>query len=132
MTIKITGPKAIELLEAAVAERGADYVHNALCQYADPDTEQPLCLVGLAFRIGEVPIESLIAMDSTYDEEWTDHRGERHFLDPDIGNLYDSGFLSDELGIQLSYGAARALDAAQRAQDAKLTWGDALEAAKNA
>lgn len=135
--IKIDKRKAIELLEAAVAERGADYVygdHFNECLYAsyveDRAVPVPSCIVGVAMNKLGIPADRLVDIYGTV---------------PEV-----SGDFENEVGILLSENAIKVFRAAQIIQDASLsgslyddvhekstkvvkaeqTWGKALEAAK--
>lgn len=115
--LPLTREAALELLDAAVADRGADYVYinpygespsrggenNVDCYNYDPDTLAPSCIVGHAFHavLGE-EIRRLRAQSSA-------------------GQL-DSYFATEE--------ARAVLTRAQVVQDHGGTWGEAVVAAR--
>lgn len=113
----ITKAKALELLEAAVAERGADYVYERIgfdsnstgpsCVYVRSGC--PSCLVGLAMTKAGTPIEQLAEWDTRFECD------------------AQSVLLDDGLA---TAGAAEVLTVAQSVQDDGGTWGEALDAAK--
>lgn len=127
----IDDARAIELLEAAVAERGADYVYvnpdSPLCLYVhtsypegsldeDPDNAVPIrtpgCIVGTAFILGGL----------------IDARRMSHHLGS-ISSIAE--VLQGRDGIDITHSALEILQRAQWAQDAKATWGEALAYAKD-
>lgn len=80
MTIDITYDKALEALNAAVAERGADFVYpdeerheGVTCQYRKPDGTGS-CIVGMALILLGVPAEEIPAWgtpgQSSFDLLW--------------------------------------------------------------
>lgn len=113
----LTREKALELLERAVAEKGADYVYKypediSACQYID-GYGQPSCIVGHAFK----------------------------YLSDELGNrdifteLKDhEGFSPVDFtlpGVTLLPEAVSVLGIAQEVQDSmEYTWGNALERAR--
>lgn len=115
----IDKPKAIELLERAVAEKGADYVDPGSqfgrggCRYVRDDACG--CIVGHAYFYAGATIDELKEMDANPD-------------DPGV----DSLAWAEELPIETADEAVRAFSVAQVAQDRGKTWGEALEAAKTA
>lgn len=100
--------RALDLLAAAVAERGSRFVYVAgqtqTCLYAGEGG--PQCLVGRALSLAGMGDDDVTAMG---------HRG--------IIELYREG----DLPVQLTLGAVLVLDAAQRCQDRGNAWGEALE-----
>lgn len=111
----ITKSKALELLEAAVAERGADYVYERDgtrqsgpgCTYVRGG--QPSCLIGLAMAKAGVPIEQLAEWDTR------DNSAACFVL------------VDDELATKT---AVDVMATAQSLQDIGETWGEALQAAR--
>lgn len=111
----ITKAKALELLEAAVAERGADYVYPRTFDGTGPSCVyvrggKPACLVGLAMTKAGVPIEQLAGWDTRFESD-------AHSV------LVDDGLAAVDV--------AEMLAAAQSVQDDGGTWGEALDAAKD-
>lgn len=116
LNITIDGPKALELLWFAVAERGADYVYeqpegSAVCSYVSEDKSEPGCGVGLALHKDGVPIDVLVEADVPGDISIA----ARETLRP--------------CGVDLSENAVRIFGAFQREQDDRNTWGLALREA---
>ena len=136
MTIHIDGEKALSLLEECVRERGEDYVYpkaemNGDCVYVfgtdmvpvdvdeygdDLFAEQavgeltPGCMVGLALAKAGVPLGAFLALEINREEPASSA----------IPYLREAGYLT-------ATGAA--IDvflAAQQAQDAQKSWGEAL------
>lgn len=109
--IKLTRDTAIELLERAVQDRGADFVYrkhdeyNTACKYEKNDA--PSCLVGVVLAMAGATIWELKRMDQA-DEPGMD--------------LHWQGLLPVEATNQ----AIDILSAAQLAQDVGHTWGEAL------
>jgi hypothetical protein len=120
--------EAIDLLEAAVEEKGADYIYfkssaadppgavwGALCEYVhgpeseahSSDPEGPGCIVGHVMHAWGVPLDDLKQVEGTIPTGST-------------------GFWRDNLTPE----AAVILRQAQARQDRGETWGDALKAAR--
>jgi hypothetical protein len=113
----IDAAKAVELIEKAVEQNGADYVdpyakESGGCRYAHDDGT-PGCIVGTAYFIAGATVEQLVRMDGD--------------LSLDI-----RGFTSDELPAETARDAREVFAAAQEAQDHGKTWGEALDAARKA
>lgn len=112
-TRTVTRDDALDLMRAAVTEKGADYVYPAdmMCTYFSEDAA-PACIVGHVFaRLG------LTAEDLQYNNEGT-------------------GVEDAVLGLQVHHpdfhvtdDAIAVMAAAQDAQDSRFTWGKALESA---
>lgn len=116
LNITIDGPKALELLWFAVAERGADYVYeqpegSAVCSYVSEDKSEPGCGVGLALHKDGVPIDVLVEADV-----------------PGVISIAARETLRP-CGVDLSENAVRIFGAFQRAQDDQKIWGHSLLAA---
>lgn len=124
--IRIDKATALELLEQAVAERGADYRYKyPVCAYVQRDSAidvrpHPACIVGLALSLAGVPIETLEQLEGDVEEAASE-----------LGAFH---------GVKVDAGAVRVWLAAQVTQDTfdlgrgrdRHTWGEALEAAKQA
>lgn len=120
MTIVIDLDRAVELLEAEVAEAGADFIYEKdkrdrgdypVCRYVKNDA--PSCLVAKAlFRAG-VPMEVLTGLD---------------FQAEGLSTPIADAVFSDD--IELSDDARMAFRKAQDAQDNGDSWGEALISAK--
>lgn len=133
---ELSADQAIELLEAAVATRGAEYNYRFTAQEGSGATclyirnGEPSCLVGVALVTEGVPIEVL-----TYIDEFT-HDCENECLEDctesSIGSIWAGQVLRDRAGLMLSDEARWVLSSAQIYQDTGRTWGEALEAAKRA
>lgn len=125
MTIEIDYDKAIELLERAVAEKGADYVYasfakevsknDSTCLYVDPETGAPSCIVG---HVVSYLDSDLLPEISEWETEATD--------DTTVFSL--AGRLEDRL--HFTERALATLTLAQQSQDNGITWGRALEYAR--
>lgn len=98
--------EALELLERAVAEKGADYTVDQ-CQYFENDSSVPVCIVGHVLCYLGVPTEEFNYRNTTKFSLVAPH--------------LDSVQFTDE--------AVYALNKAQIAQDHGKTWGEALEVA---
>lgn len=128
--IKIDAVKAVELIEAAVAERGGDYIYPNIagvgCQYVlyadggwDGKTKHterpdngPGCIVGLALhKAGIMTMGELKEWDSKEDQR---------------ANVVMAG------DPRFTEGAARVFRKAQYVQDSYRPWSEALHAAKDA
>ncbi|WP_037355444.1 hypothetical protein [Amycolatopsis orientalis] len=109
--------KALELLERAVKEKGADYLYPRtytaglpVCAYER--NGKPSCLVGTALSYTGVTVEQLREMDAA---------GYASFA-----RLY----MDDRLPVELTDDAVDVFQAAQTAQDIGDIWGTALEKAR--
>lgn len=114
----ITFDMALEALNAAVDEKGDDYVYKevgSICTYAAFD--EPSCIVGnVLHRLG-VPIPTLVEMDQC-------SLGGAVITSPKVLEvLEDSGFTLDNDAVTLLY-------AAQTLQDDAVPWGVAVRAAR--
>lgn len=142
MTIVIDKPKALELLEAVVAERGADYIYpnaGSDCFYADraeDGTYAPGCIIGHALaRIG-LPVTALHTLDKQNDPGigttslpiWVDEDDairDNPMFRPVVV------VLEEDYEVKITPDAQAVFAIAQREQDNGHTWGDALADAKN-
>jgi hypothetical protein len=117
LSIMIDGPKALELLCFAVAERGANYVYeapkgdSAVCSYVSGDKSTPGCGVGLALHKGGVPINVL--------------------AEADVAGSISSAACETlrPWGVKLSKSAVMIFGKFQREQDLRNDWGLSLRAA---
>lgn len=120
--IKIDSAKALELLELAVAERGAEYVYpHPSCAYTWRDSPidvapKPACIVGVALHKAGVPIDVLEGLE---------------------GNVEEAAYELRRLNVaDVDAGARDLWLLAQQLQDGgfrdRASWGDALDAAKAA
>jgi len=134
-TIEITAQTALNLLEQAVEERGADYRYDtdaahdrALrlgfeegsgpgCYYWHDD--EPGCIAGLVLHEAGVPDDTLRAMDLASKNDGL----------PGTSIEIMGGWLYQR-GINTTHEARRVLRAAQTAQDRGCTWGEALTEAR--
>lgn len=107
--VKLTYEEALALLERAVEERGAEHSTDSEgCVYQDP-VGNPSCLVGLALSyVGWKPGSKTI--------------NETRFFAL-ARNIHPEDFILPDKAFAL-------LVSAQDYQDAKMTWGSALERAK--
>ena len=102
--------RALELLAAAVKERGEYFVYSSsvgsarTCRYSVRGGRP--CLVGHALSLAHVGDNALDALG-----------------DQSVRELYGKA----RLPVKLTLGALVVLDAAQRAQDRAYAWGDALD-----
>lgn len=107
--------QAINLLEKAVGEKGADYVYPRMmtvgditvatqCDYFRED--QPSCLVG--------HVLSYLGYDNADEAEG-----------------HSASYAMEKLGIEFDDAAAFILEQAQDAQDSGTPWGEAVENARN-
>lgn len=125
MTNLFDVPEVLVALEAAVAERGADYVYDygstpsGNCVYVGSDGT-PSCIVGVALSKLGVSVETLKA------EGQTGAAGGRTPF-----NAIAIGSRSD-LAALLTPAAVNVLAAAQFRQDSGESWGEALNAARRA
>ena len=138
MTKMISGDVALELLRKARNEKGGNYTYEPLerdsggtCVYTTPDNE-PSCIVGHALAYAGVPISVLHAIDyggatvtlkSDYDEY--ERTFEASLDDTPINGPEVLDWL-ERNGYELSSGAVDLFRAAQAAQDAGNTWGEAI------
>lgn len=116
LNITIDGPKALELLWFAVAERGADYVYeqpegSAVCSYVSEDKSEPGCGVGSALHKDGVPIHVLVEADV-----------------PGVISVAARETLRP-WGVELSESAVMIFSEFQREQDDQNSWGLALREA---
>ena len=114
----ITFDMALEALNAAVEEKGADYVYEGegtFCAYVASD--QPSCIVGNALHRLGVSIPTLVEMDHcTVGGEAISSRKILEVLE-------GSGFILDNDAVMF-------LATAQVLQDAEIPWGDAVRMAR--
>lgn len=114
----ITFDMALEALNAAVDEKGSDYVYKgvgSICTYAAFD--EPSCIVGNALHRLGVSIPTLVKMDQC-------SFGGSVITSPKVLEvLEDSGFALDDDAVTL-------LSAAQSLQDDNVPWGVAVRAAR--
>jgi hypothetical protein len=103
---------ALDLLAAAVAHRGADFVYQPgwvdeprylTCRYANGGA--PDCIVGQALAFADVGVDEVAAMN-----------------DDGVRELY----LRGELPVALTLGAVALFHAAQQSQDRGCRWGEVL------
>lgn len=144
----ITGPQAIQLVKAAVAERGADYNYKTdtarfpnlavwkECMYVRHG--EPDCLIGVSLARYGVPIAAL--------QEIENAKGRSNFCDHEDGDdcveimCGEAGInspwlhmlLAQHSQVRLSPEAVLVFHAAQRYQDAGRSWGEAEKAAEQA
>lgn len=117
----ITKSMALAYLERAVAEKGRDYRLEDGCKYFDPETREPVCIVGFVFHYHGYTAADFVDVPS---------RGGSTSINTIIcGMLRDHGFNG------MTGAAAHVLHAAQRIQDmgnanGDKSWGTALDAAK--
>lgn len=117
--LELTFEKAQELVDAAIAERGEDYVygkHAGSCLYVHSDSwfddtrgewvlinERPGCIVGMALVKGGVSMDDLIPI-----------------------NTMDAPTVLDSLeGVEAERKAVDFLTLVQISQDSGVTWGEA-------
>jgi len=110
MTEQITAERALELLEHVVAKHGRDTKRGCVYVTWEDNELVPWCIVGCVFAEVGVPLSRLEGCGSN------------------VYSLWESGSLSDV--VDLSYGVASILRAAQRVQDMNETWGRALAEAR--
>jgi hypothetical protein len=118
--ILIGGKRAVELLEAEVAEAGRNFVYKkderdesggVSCKYVEDGC--PSCLIGRALHRASVPLYVLGDLD-VQNEGMSEAIAEARFNDD----------------IELTADARDVFQAAQSVQDAGGTWGHALDMAK--
>lgn len=125
---------AEELLERAVAEKGADYVYSedeGGCFYANPTEERgqyvPGCIVGHVLNYLGLSPEELHKLDEPH--KWhTNVNGDAHTDNTNINHIDD--VLEDTFGIELTHPALMLLKTAQGNQDFGESWGDSVRTAK--
>ena len=109
---------ALDLLAAAVEQRGAEFVYEPVwmnesrylsCLYANRGA--PDCIVGHALALADICVRDLEEMG-----------------DDSVRDLY----LRGKLPVTLTLGALAVFDAAQRSQDRGCRWGDVLGCATDA
>jgi hypothetical protein len=134
MTVKIDGPKAIQLLRD-VARGREDHIdensRTGSCAYGSMDDESntgPGCIVGHAVNAAGLPMRVLDLMDTLGDvisvyDALDEFKNGTVTIDVDA---------TTELGaeLDLTRAAADIFDAAQSEQDFGATWGEALYAAE--
>jgi hypothetical protein len=117
--IRIDKPKALELLRAAVATRGRDYVYQrspkGACRYANADG--PSCLVGEALAQAGADVVGLFYGKSLNTKGITALSHNAAY--------YPSGAKFDA-AVSIDAEAAAVFSEAQEAQDSGETWGAAL------
>ena len=114
----ITFDMALEALNAAVDEKGSDYVYKGggtFCAYQE--FGEPSCIVGNALHCLGVPIRTLAEMDQC------SFAGSVISSRKVLDILEDSGFVLDDDAVML-------LTAAQVLQDDAVSWGDAVRVAR--
>jgi hypothetical protein len=114
LNITIDGPKALELLWFAVAERGTDYVYAQspgfdMCSYVDANREAPGCGVGLALHKAGVPVSDLRGFDN---------EGAIHCV--------ASSSRARSIGLEMTASAVEIFTTFQEIQDEENSWGLAL------
>jgi len=128
-TVVVDADKAIELLERAVEEKGADYVDpdadTVGCNYADGQGN-PLCIVGHVVNYLGVDLRPVVV-----GEDGAEHE-----------ELWGHGVSAVELnyatraaphpGIRITDDAVWVLGKAQTMQDNGASWGEAVKYAKEA
>lgn len=135
-----TPEEVIEALEAAVAERGRDYVyvnpdgqrageldeHDAMssCHYVHGD--KPGCIVGYVLHSWGVPLSALAEHEGAAAQQPINQ--ELPYIVSKFPDTNDKGYSHASAQV---YEIARILGAAQGAQDSGSTWQYALEAAKS-
>jgi hypothetical protein len=121
MTTTIDKDKALELLDAAVTLKGADYVlpYGEGCLYFEEDGTTPVCIVGHALASVGVKLGDLgpIGME------------DRSYRSPEMDN--QRVLRSTEIdGVELSEDARLVFDQAQSYQDEGWSWGEAVSMVK--
>lgn len=135
--VQIDGQAAVDLLRAAVAENGADFVYEQdtsslpgpLCLYVNKDLT-PSCIVGNALiRAGADPQVLKDADESvgTYHDPFYDE--DVRVSDTGIGSPDFNLYLSEH-GIKLTGEARVIFERAQHLQDNGRPWGEALREAE--
>ncbi|WP_025157226.1 hypothetical protein [Leifsonia aquatica] len=123
-TITIDRDRAIELMERAVAEKGADYVYDLSDEYGTGIAcfyvrgGKPSCIVGHALHYAGVDIETLVELDSP-----------AGYSSTSIESIIENDRVP---GLSFTAEARAALRTAQSAQDLRETWGHSLDLAKEA
>jgi hypothetical protein len=123
MTTTIDKDKAFELLDAAVALKGADYTlpKGEGCMYFEEDGTTPVCIVGHALasvgvKLGDLSSRGREAGNLSYRSHEADN--ERVFRQTEID------------GVEVSEDARLVFDAVQSYQDEGYSWGDAISMSK--
>lgn len=133
MSTVIDKPKAIELLERAVAKKGEDWIDprakrrkSAIkkcpdfnppgCTYVTPQGKSPACIVGHALHWAGVPLDVLKTLDEGGGEAATTACATVNSL--------------TGLEVEVTPDAVSVLATAQNVQDEGGTWGDALRSAR--
>jgi hypothetical protein len=127
MTIEIDKARALQLLEEAVAERGADYVYDDSdigCVYVTKDGT-PACGVGLALTKAGVPLELLTYIDHNGDGAGGKNRFEETQIDsPDLLDYLRQN------DVDIDDKAEAVFRRFQFEQDHATPWGEALAEAR--
>jgi len=121
MTTTIDKAKAFELLDAAVALKGADYVlpKGEGCLYFEEDGTTPVCIVGHALASLGVKLGDLSSLG----------KEDRSYRSPEADN--ERVFRSTEVaGVEVSENARVVFDQVQAYQDEGWPWGEAVSMAK--
>lgn len=118
----IDAKRAIELLTAAVEERGEDYIYpeaamGMTCRYMDPTIDQPSCIVGLALTRAGVSFVNHVFQN-----------GGRAYVNGPITSVRQHLERLNP-GLHITVEAERAFRKAQLWQDSGEPWGRALAAA---
>lgn len=126
MTILVDQKLAVELLERAVAEKGADYIYfppgsSGTCLYDNGDT--PGCIVGHALSYLGVSNPDLGRLDDAPDNS-------DEISSSGILPLSNTRVLEAITGVTLTPEAEEVWAIAQRYQDDKVSWGLAVSHAK--
>ena len=106
----LTAEAVHKTLEDIVAEYGEDYIYtDDICQYGDPETGEPLCIVGhVLYRLEPAAFRRII-------EGWGSNTAP-------LSNLTD---------VQFDEAVGNALSVVQAVQDLRMPWGEALGAFEN-
>jgi hypothetical protein len=146
----ITGPQAIQLVKAAVAERGTAYNYKtdtarfpnsnpALwkeCMYVR--NGEPDCLIGVSLVRYGVPVQALQevenakGMSNVCDHEDDEDCAEGMCGESSVSSPWFQSLLAQHSQVRLSPEAVLVFHAAQRYQDAGRSWGEAEKAAEQA
>lgn len=154
MTITIDETKALELIDAAVTERGEGFIYqnefpdDGTCQYAlyprtddhEPDLSAdpvPGCLIGLglALAVGLTPGQ-LVELDGCFMDVAGFSGPSGYRVTQELANYINQDVDPDgedslaAFDVEVTEGAARILQAAQDAQDDRGTWGTARDRAR--
>jgi hypothetical protein len=125
MTTTIDKDKALELLDAAVTLKGADYVlpYGEGCLYFEEDGTTPVCIVGHALasvgvKLGDLgPIKISNSFSNYYGKD-AEMDNQRVLRSTEID------------GVELSEDARLVFDQAQSYQDEGWSWGEAVSMVK--